>query len=348
MLQRPDCSAVAGYRSWEKNFDRNVKQGSKGIAILAPCPYKAKVQETLKDEYGNVLKDADGNEMTKEVEKMMQGFKVQYVYAYEDTEGEPLPSVVEILNQDVKDYETIKEVLQNISPVPICLEEINSNANGYYSLVDRSIHVDFRLPELQSIKTTIHEIAHVYLHDKIIGEDIEATRNEREVCAESVAFTVCSYLGLDTSEYSFGYVSGWSQGKELKELQQKMELIRKTANTIITDIENEFLKIKMDESEALAFKNGTGYFLVEKVDLGYRYEMYAPDFVSLSKGVIEDTSISMHDAVEKSMEAIGSNENVWQPYNGDVLKQKAQEQTHALENIETEKQNIKKIITQRR
>lgn len=247
--QRPDTMAVAGFRAWETKFHRKVVKGAKGIMIIEPAPWKRAIQEAVRDEEGEPLLDLEGNEVTREVEKTFQSFKVGYVFAYEDTEGEPLPSIVSILDKEVENFDTLMGVIHKISPVPIRFEEINGGENGYYDLVGQEICVDSRLPQLQKIKTSIHEISHGLLHDKVNGEDPEATRNEREVCAESVAFVVCSYLGLDTSDYSFGYVGGWSSGKELKELQQKMEIIRKTANTIITAIETELMQQTLTETQ---------------------------------------------------------------------------------------------------
>ena len=241
-MQRPDTQAVAGYKAWETKFHRTVKKGSKGIQILSPAPYTVKVEEPKRDALGNVLRDSDGKEIMEEVEKIRQAFKVAYVFAYEDTEGEPLPEIVSILDKEVKDYDKLMDVLKEVSPCPIHFVPIQSAANGYYHLEKRSIYVKEDLPQLQKVKTSVHEIAHALLHDRISGEDIEATKREREGCAESVAFVVCEYLGLDTSDYSFGYIAGWSSGKELDELKQKMELIRKTADMIISGIEQKLVQ----------------------------------------------------------------------------------------------------------
>lgn len=240
-IQRPEAQAVAGYRAWQTKFDRHVKKGSKAIAIIEPTIWKKQKQEIIVDDKGNPMRDEDGNIIKQKSEERLTGFKVGHVFAYEDTEGKELPSIVNLLNKDVEGYDGLMDVIKTISPVPIYFETIGSAANGYFNLETRDIHVESSLPELQKVKTTIHEMAHSLLHDKISGEDPDANNYEREVCAESVAFTVCSYLGLDTSDYSFGYVGGWSSGKELKELQEKMEIIRKTANTIIDKIETEVL-----------------------------------------------------------------------------------------------------------
>ena len=191
------------------------------------------------DEDGNPMKDQEGNELTQEVERTYQGFKVGYVFALEDTSGKPLPSIVSILDKDVDNFDSVMDALRKISPSPIRFDSVGGGANGYYDLVNREIVVKDTLPQAQKIKTAVHEVAHSILHDKIDGLDLEATKREMEVSAESVAFVVCSWLGLDTSEYSFGYVGGWSAGKELKELQQKMEKIRTTASMIISGIDGE-------------------------------------------------------------------------------------------------------------
>ena len=343
-LQRPDATCVAGFRAWEKNFDRHVKKGSKGIQIIEPAPYRKTIQEVVKDEHGNPVLDKSGKEMTRDVEKTMQGFRVGYVFAYEDTEGVPLPEIVTVLDEEVKDYDVMMDVLKKISPVPICFEKIESAANGFYHLETRDIHIDSRLPQLQAVKTTIHEIAHSILHDKIIGEDIEANRFEREVCAESVAYTVSSYLGLDTSDYSFGYIGSWSKGRELKELQQKMELIRKTANTIIADIEKELMSLKMNESESLAFKSGTGYLYVSKDEQQYIYEIYGMDFQTLYKGSLANGSMSMNDAVKEVMKLAGADERAWTSYDVKSLLEKTIEQNETVERTVSVEQTYEKPL----
>lgn len=247
--QRPDASAVAGYRAWQTKFGRTVNPGAKGIMIYEPTNYKRIMKEKVLDENGNPMKDKDGNFITREVERTFPNFRVGYVFAYEDTSGKPLPCMVSILNQDVDNYDTLMNALQVVSPAPIHFEPVPGTANGFYDLEKREICVDSTLPQLQKVKTSIHEIAHGLLHDKVTGEDPQATQREMEVSAESVAFVVCSYLGLDTSDYSFGYVGGWSAGKELKELQQKMEVIRKAANTIISGIEAEIMKNTINETQ---------------------------------------------------------------------------------------------------
>lgn len=237
--QRPDATAVAGYRAWQTKFGRTVNPGAKGIMIYAPSSYKRTLREVVTDADGNPVLDKDGNKVTREVERTFPNFKISYCFAYEDTSGKPLPSIVSILDKDVDNYDSVMDALRKTSPAPIRFDSVDGGANGYYDLVNREIVVKDTLPQAQKIKTAVHEVAHSILHDKIDGLDQEANKREMEVSAESVAFVVCSWLGLDTSEYSFGYVGGWSAGKELKELQQKMEKIRTTASMIISGIDGE-------------------------------------------------------------------------------------------------------------
>ena len=240
--QRPDATAVAGYRAWQTKFERTVNPGAKGIMIYEPSSYKRTLREVVTDEDGNPVLDKDGNKVTRAVEKTFPTFKVGYVFDCSDTSGRPLPSIVSILDGDVDNFDSVMDALRKISPAPIRFDSVDGGANGYYDLVNREIVVKDTLPQAQKIKTAVHEVAHSILHDKIDGLDQEADARSREISAESVAFVVCSWLGLDTSEYSFGYVGGWSAGKELKELQQKMEKIRTTASIIITGIDGELMQ----------------------------------------------------------------------------------------------------------
>lgn len=252
--QRPDATKVAGYREWQTKFGRTVNAGAKGIMIYAPSSYKRTLREVVTDADGNPVLDKDGNKVTRAVEKTFPSFKISYCFAYEDTSGKPLPSIVSIIDKDVSNYDSVMDALQKVSPAPIRFDSVDGGANGYYNLLKREIVVKDTLPQAQKIKTAVHEVAHSILHDKIDGLDQEANKREMEVSAESVAFVVCSYLGLDTNQYSFGYVAGWSAGKELKELQTKMEIIRSAAHTIISGIEAEIMKETIQETETLEQK----------------------------------------------------------------------------------------------
>ena len=250
--QRPDATAVAGYRAWQTKFGRTVNPGAKGIMIYEPSSYKRTLREVVTDEDGNPVLDKDGNKVTRAVERTFPTFKVGHVFAYEDTSGEkPLPSIVSIVDKEVSNFDEVFAALQKVSPAPIRFDSISGGANGYYDLLKREIVVKDTLPQAQKIKTAVHEVAHSILHDKIDGLDKEATKTERECSAEAVAFCVCSWAGIDCSEFSFGYVAGWSAGKELKEIQTKMEIIRKTAHTIISGIEAEILKETIQETETI-------------------------------------------------------------------------------------------------
>lgn len=218
LMQNPQATLVAGYKAWQTKFKRQVRKGEHGITILAPCQYK----KELEDEDGNVNV------------KSWVGFKTTTVFDVSQTDGDELPTgCVKKLTGDVKDFDELFDRLTEIAPVPVEYEDIQGGAHGYYSNVEKRIALKQGMSEQQTIKTLVHEISHAILHDKEEGEAKEADRMTREVQAESVAYTVCSALGLDTSDYSFGYIAGWSSGKEVKELSASMEVIRKTAADLI-------------------------------------------------------------------------------------------------------------------
>lgn len=250
--QRPDATAVAGYRAWQTKFQRTVNAGAKGIMIYAPSSYKRTLREVVTDADGNPMLDQDGNKITRAVEHTFPTFQIGYVYAYEDTSGQkPLPSIVSIVDKDVDNYDSVMDALQKVSPAPIRFDSVDGGANGYYDLVKREIVIKDTLPQAQKIKTAVHEVAHSILHDKIDGIDQDTDKRSVEISAESIAFVVSSWLGVDTSEYSFGYISGWSAGKELVELQRKMEVIRSTANMIITGIDGELMQKQIVQEEEI-------------------------------------------------------------------------------------------------
>lgn len=222
--QMPEATRVAGFQSWKTNFNRQVKKGEKAIKILAPIPCKFKTTEE--------------NENGEEVEKIINytRFTTTCVFDISQTEGEELPELVHELNGNIENFEKVFDAVKSASDVPVEMEAITSGAHGYFSPSQKRIAINEGMSESQTIKTTIHEIAHSYLHCEE-GEEKEADRNTKEVQAESVAFVVSNYFGFDTSDYSFGYVAGWSKGKELKELKTSLQAIQKTAQTIIDRIE---------------------------------------------------------------------------------------------------------------
>lgn len=241
---------VAGYNKWRDEFHRNVKKGEKGIKIFAPAPYKVKKEVPKLDEQGQPVRDKDGNTVTEQKEIQVPAFKIVSVFDVSQTEGEPLPSLgVEELTGDVERYQDFFKALEQTSPVPMAFEDIPGGSHGYYHLTEKRIAIQENMSELQTLKTAIHEIAHAKPH--AIDPEAPAAEQQnrpdsrtREVQAESVAYTVCQHYGLDTSDYSFGYVAGWSSGKDLKELKASLETIRATAHELITTIDGHLAELQ--------------------------------------------------------------------------------------------------------
>lgn len=241
---------VAGYNKWRDEFHRNVKKGEKGIKIFAPAPYKVKKEVPKLDAQGQPVKDKDGNTVTEQKEIQVPAFKIVSVFDVSQTEGEPLPSLgVEELAGNVEQYQDFFKALEQTSPVPMAFEDIPGGSHGYYHLTEKRIAIQENMSELQTLKTAIHEIAHAKLH--AIDPEAPAAEQQnrpdsrtREVQAESVAYTVCQHYGLDTSDYSFGYVAGWSSGKDLKELKASLETIRATAHELITTIDGHLAELQ--------------------------------------------------------------------------------------------------------
>ena len=241
---------VAGYNKWRDDFHRNVKRGEKGIKILAPAPYKVKKEVPKLDEQGQPVIDKDGNPVTEKKEIQVPAFKIVSVFDVSQTEGEPLPSIgVDELAGNVEQYEDFFKALEQTSPVPMAFEDIPGGSHGYYHLTEKRIAIQENMSELQTLKTAIHEIAHAKLHaiepDAPVTEQADRPDSRtREVQAESVAYAVCQHYGLDTSDYSFGYVAGWSSGKDLKELRASLETIRATAHELITAIDGHLAELQ--------------------------------------------------------------------------------------------------------
>ena len=241
---------VMGFRQWEKEFDRHVKKGEKGIKIFAPAPYKVKkLVDKIDPETRKLMLDREGKVVKEEKEITVPAFKVITVFDISQTEGKEFPDLsVKPLLADVEQYEDFFAALEKASPVPIAFEQITNGANGYFSLTDKCIAIKEGVSELQAVKTAIHEIAHAKLHDVDLNappeEQNRVDRHTREVEAESVAYTVCQHFGLDTSDYSFGYVAGWSSGKEMTELKASLETIQATAKELITEIEGHFTELQ--------------------------------------------------------------------------------------------------------
>ena len=240
-MQKPDATLVAGYTSWQKNFRRHVKKGEKGISILAPTPYKKKVEiEKVDPTTGDKAKEIQ--------EIVVPVFKVVNVFDVSQTEGKELPSIgVSELTGDVAHFDKVLESLKRSCPVPIEFEEIRNDAKGYFQAAENRIAVQKDMSQVQTVKTLIHEMAHQKLH----SDDPELSRNAKEVEAEAVAYTVSQHFGIETSDYSFGYIAGWSKGKDLAELKDSLDRIRTAADELITDIEGHLKELLTREKPSV-------------------------------------------------------------------------------------------------
>ena len=256
-MQRPDATLVAGYNAWKNKFNRYVKKGEKGIQIIAPAPVKEREErEKIDKDTGLTVLNENGEPEIEVVERVIPRFRVTTVFDYAQTDGEPLPTLeVNELTARVKDYTLLKEAIEQVSPVLIRFGEIKGSAKGYYSHMDKEICVRADMGESQTIKTMIHEVAHAMLHDsdqmKQRGEKKDQLTKETE--AESIAFTVCSALGIDTSDYSFPYVASWASGKELKELKDSMDTIRLTAADFLEKLETAVAERSVERMTAMEY-----------------------------------------------------------------------------------------------
>ena len=236
-LQNPNASHVAGFHAWKKDFGRSVKAGEHGIQILAPCPKRKWMDhDKIDPATGLPVKDENGNTMQERTIITIPRYRVVTVFDVSQTEGKELPSLgVAELYGDVPNYQCIYDRLVAFSPVPVSIEPIaQSGAKGYFSDREQRIVLRSGMSEVQTVKTLMHEIAHAVLHNaERLQETGKKTRGQKEVEAESVAYVVCRHFGIDVSDYSFGYVAGWSRSKELRELHEALNTIRKTAAEII-------------------------------------------------------------------------------------------------------------------
>lgn len=247
-MQRPDATLLAGYQTWQKKFHRHVKRGEKGIKIIAPVPVKEKRQvEKIDEETQEIVIGIDGQPETETVERILPRFRVTTVFDVSQTEGEPLPTLeVNELVGDVFIYEDFMKGLEEISPVPFQFQEIDSGAKGYYSNAEKLVAIQTGMSQAQTMKTAVHETAHAIFHDRDVMEEngITKDRMTKEVESESVAYVVCNHFGLDTSDYSFNYVAGWSSDKEMPELRSSMDMIRLTSSQLIADITEKLLELQ--------------------------------------------------------------------------------------------------------
>ena len=318
-MQRPDATHVAGFNKWRDQFGRNVLKGEKGIRIIAPTPYKKKVEEIKTDPETNApILDADGKAIIEEKEIRIPMFKVVSVFDVSQTAGKPLPQLAADLSGNVQQYEVFMEALRRASPVPMEIKPVARDTDGFFSIKAQSITIRAGMSEVQTVCAAVHEIAHAKLHDyehmtelADDGETIlvpgEKSRNTEEVEAESISYAVCQYYGIETGENSFGYIATWSQGKELKELRASLETINKTASELITDIDRHFAEIckergidrenltaaeqpsvEVPEAEKLYMVDNDKYIHVQRSDAGIDYTIYdAGSAKALDGGVLD-------------------------------------------------------------
>ena len=272
-MQRPDATLVTSYKNWQ-SMGRQVMKGEKGITIIAPAPYKKMKEKEVLDENQRPIMGTDGKPKTEQVEVIVPHFKAVTVFDIAQTSGEPIQTLApELLTAAVQDFDSFMQAIQKISPVPIRFDEIDGNANGYYHNADKEIVIKKGLSESQTLKTAIHETAHAKLHDKEIMESlgVEKDRLTKEVEAESVAYCVCSSFGLDTSDYSFPYIAGWSSSREMKEMKASMDVIRKTAGEMIDQL-TEQLEIILEEKQKTELHEKYGILVDAMEAAGYRYD----------------------------------------------------------------------------
>ena len=305
-MQKPDATLVAGFKAWQKNFDRHVKKGEKGIRILAPAPYKIKEERDKIDPVTQeLLLDKDGNPQKEEVEITIPAFRAVSVFDVAQTDGKPIPELAakELLS-DVEGYQDMIRAVEAISPVPIELEEIAGDSKGYYDREAKRIAVQENMSESQTLKTMIHEVAHSKLHSKEVEQDeqMRKDRNTKEVEAESIAYTVCQHFGVDTSDYSFGYIAGWSSGRDTKELRASMDTIRRTASELITGIEEQLQELQRNR-EVSQEQTKESILLIQNTDLSEFslldvYGMDRPELMQALSEMSDDDKLSIQAYLE--------------------------------------------------
>lgn len=317
--QKPDATLVAGFNKWKNSFGRHVKKGEKGIQILAPTPYKIKVdKEKLDPDTKLPMLDDEGKPITEEKEVTIPMFKVVSVFDVAQTEGKPLPQISFSLTGDVAQYEVLIEALLRTSHVPITIEPMEPGMDGYFSLTKQAIFLREGMSQVQTVCAAIHEMAHSRLHnyEKMTeladdGETIlvpgEKSRNTEEVEAESISYAVCQYFGIETADNSFGYIATWSQGKELKELRASLETINKTSSELITGIEKHYREICKErgismeaqeqpeaappaDAEKLYLVSDSTYLHIQRTEDGFDYTLYDKTSSQLIDGGQLDTT----------------------------------------------------------
>ena len=306
-MQKPEATLVAGYKAWQKNFDRHVNKGEKAIRILAPAPYKIKEERDKLDPVtGELLFDENGMPQKENVEITIPAFRPVSVFDVSQTDGKPIPEIetAELL-QTVEGYEDFVKALMEVAPVPIGFEDIPGESKGYFHTEEKRIAVQENMSESQTRKTMVHEVAHSMLHNKELNKDMDTPvkdRNTKEVEAESIAYTVCQHFGIDTSDYSFGYIAGWSSGKEMTELKASLDTIRRTASELITGIEEQLQALQLERAMEQA-QEKESLLLVQTTDLS-EYSllnvrgMDAQELVATLADMSEDDKLSVQAYLE--------------------------------------------------
>ena len=317
-MQKPEATLVAGYQAWQKNFNRHVNKGERGIRILAPAPYKIKEERDKLDPVtGEVMLDKDGTPQTEEVEIKIPAFRAVSVFDVSQTDGEPLPELeAKELLSTVEGYEDFINAITYVAHAPIGFEDIPGASKGYFNIEKNRIAVQEGMSESQTLKTMVHETAHSMLHNKEVNkEDILAPakdRNTKEVEAESIAYTVCQHFGIDTSDYSFGYIAGWSNGKDMKELKSSLDTIRRTASELITGIEEQLREIQRDreilQDMSINGQEKESFLLIQNSDLS---EYSLVNVRGMDGAELVEALLAMNDNDRLSVAAYLESKGAW-------------------------------------
>ena len=302
-MQNPNATRVASFKAWSEKFERHVSKGEKSIKIIAPAPYKKKIDvQKIDPDTKEPLFDKDGNPIMTQKEIVMPAFKAVAVFDISQTHGKPLPQLAQTLNGTVDNYETIKEAIRKTAPVPIKFERLPENKDGFFSPSEQSISIREGMSEPQTLCAMVHEIAHSILHNPETSDE-KKTHSKEEVEAESVAYAVCKYFGIDTDENSFGYLASWSKDKDVKELRESLDIINETSAVLISTIEKEYKELlveKTSEIEKSDFESATykigeeAYLQIHKLDDGinYNYSFFRQDNCKLIDGGITDFDVN--------------------------------------------------------
>ena len=320
-MQKPEATLVAGYQAWQKKFNRHVKRGEKGIQIIAPTPVREKQEiEKIDPDTQEPIIGEDGQPETEIVEMIIPRFRVATVFDVSQTEGEPIAELeVPELTGSVQFYDTFMQALQNISPVPIRMMNVEGDAKGYYHQTEKYIAIKEDMSNVQTMKTGVHEVSHALLHDREVmdAEGILKDRTTKEVEAESIAYIVCNHFGLDTSEYSFTYIASWCESRDMKALKASMDTIRKTSSEVIENIETQMHELEMErpirdtfhkEDLILHLSGSMGsefiYDLIENMSRE-QLEQNVEEYVSLlESGEIEENEKPLESFLEEKGAAV--------------------------------------------